>query len=63
MLNEEGRNIFIIVFEERLEFVFLYFKLKRRVSYRIVIKLDCYKLIKYIMEEKEFIFFSLKEGM
>ena len=49
--------------EERLESVFNHPKLKRKVSYRTAIKLDCYKLIKYIMEDKEFIPFSLKEGM
>lgn len=62
LLNEEGRNIFIQAFEERLESVFEHSKLKRKVSYKTAIKLDCYKLIKFIMEDKEFIPFSLKEG-
>lgn len=62
LLNEEGRNIFIKAFEERLESVFLHPKLKRKVTYKTAIKLDCYKLIKFIMEEKEFKPFSLKEG-
>ena len=62
LLNEEGRNIFIKSFEERLESVFMHPKLKRRVSYKTAIKLDCYKLIKFIMEEKDFKPFSLKEG-
>ena len=63
LLNEEGRNIFIAAFEERLESVFIHSRLKRKVSYRTAIKLDCYKLIKYLMENKEFKPFSLKEGM
>lgn len=63
LLNEEGRNVFITAFEERMESVFNHPKLKRRVSYRTAIKLDCYKLIKYIMEDKEFIPFSIKEKM
>lgn len=63
LLNEEGRNVFITAFEERMEAVFNHPKLKRRVSYRTAIKLDCYKLIKYIMEDKEFIPFSIKEKM
>jgi CRISPR-associated protein Cas1 len=63
LLNEEGRKIFIQAFEERLESVFLHPGLKRKVSYRTAIKLDCYKLIKYIMEDKKFTPFSLKEGM
>lgn len=38
-------------------------ELTRKVSYRTALKLDCYKLIKNILEEKEFVPFSLKEGM
>ncbi|MBV7273833.1 type I-B CRISPR-associated endonuclease Cas1 [Clostridiaceae bacterium UIB06] len=63
LLNEEGRNIFIQAFEERLEAVFSHPKLKRKVSYRTAIKLDCYKLIKFILEGKEFIPFNLKENI
>ncbi|EOU1756127.1 type I-B CRISPR-associated endonuclease Cas1 [Clostridium perfringens] len=60
LLNEEGRNIFIKAFEEKLDSVFVHPKLKRRVTYKTAIKLDCYKLIKYIIEGKEFKPFSLK---
>lgn len=63
VLNEEGRKIFINSFEERMESVFVHSKLKRKVTYRTALKLDCYKLIKNILEEKEFIPFSIKEGM
>lgn len=62
VLNEEGRKVFIEAFESRLESVFQHPILKRRVSYRTALKLDCYKLIKQIMEKKEFAPFSLKEG-
>lgn len=62
ILNEEGRKIFIEAFEGRLESVFQHPKLKRKVSYRTALKLDCYKLIKYIVEDKEFVPFSLKAG-
>ncbi|WP_032123128.1 type I-B CRISPR-associated endonuclease Cas1b [Clostridium amazonitimonense] len=63
LLNEEGRKIFITAFEERMETVFVHPKLKRKVSYRTAIKLDCYKLIKFILEGKEFKPFNLKENM
>ena len=63
ILNEEGRKIFVEAFEERMETVFMHSKLKRKVTYRTAIKLDCYKLIKCILEEKEFTPFSMKEGM
>ncbi len=61
ILNEEGKKIFVEAFEKRIESVFLHKGFKRKVSYRTAIKYDCYKLIKYIMEDKEFIPFSLKE--
>lgn len=63
LLNEEGRKIFVEAFEKRIESVFLHPKLRRKVSYRTAIKLDCYKLIKSILEDQEFRPFSLKEGM
>lgn len=60
VLNEEGRKIFVEAFEERLESTFIHKGLNRRVSYRTAIKLDCYKLIKYILENKNFVPFSMK---
>ena len=63
VLNEEGREIFIKEFESRMEAVFKHDRLKRKVSYKTAIKLDCYKLIKYILEDKEFVPFSAKEGV
>lgn len=61
LLNEEGRDIFIKAFEERLEGVFEHAGLHRRTSYRNAIKLDCYKLIKYILEDKPFVPFNIGE--
>lgn len=63
LLNEEGRKIFIDAFEKRVESTFQHKRLKRRVSYRTAIKLDCYKLIKCILEDEEFQPFSIKEGI
>lgn len=63
ILNEEGRKVFVEAFEKRMESVFMHTKLKRKVSYRTALKLDCYKLIKNILEEKEFVLFSIKEGV
>ena len=61
LLNEKGREIFIKSFEERLESKFTHPKLKRKVTYRTAIKLDCYKLIKFILEDQEFIPFDNRE--
>ena len=54
--------IFIEAFEARMESVFVHDRLKRKVTYRTALKLDCYKLIKYILEGQEFIPFSLKDN-
>lgn len=58
----EGRNIFLKVFQNRMEMVVQHPKLKKKTSYHSMIKIDCYKLIKFIMEDKEFIPYSLKAG-
>ena len=63
ILNDAGRKIFIEAFEKRLDSCFKHTKLKRQVSYKTAIKLDCYKLIKYVLENKDFEVFSLKENM
>lgn len=63
LLNDEGKKIFIQAFEERLNETFTHPKLKRKVSYKHCLKLDGYKLIKTIMENKPFVPFSLKEKM
>ena len=63
LLNDEGKKIFIDALEKRLESVKEHTKLKRKVSMKTCIKLDGYKLLKFVMEDKEFIPYSLKEGM
>lgn len=62
ILNDIGRKVFVQEFEERLESVFFHEKLKRKVTYKTAIKLDGYKLIKFIMEDIRFEPFSLKES-
>jgi CRISPR-associated protein Cas1 len=63
LLNESGKRIFIDEFGNRLSETFLHPKLKRKVSYEHCLKLDGYKLIKFILEGKEFIPFILKDKM
>lgn len=63
LLNEEGKKIFINAFEERINETFLHPKLKRKVTYKQCLKLDGYKLIKFIVEGREFTPFLLKEKM
>lgn len=63
ILNEDGRKIFIKALEERMGTTFQHPKLKRKVKYITAIKYDGYKLIKGIMEGKEFKPFNLKERL
>lgn len=60
MLNEAGRKVFITEFEERINNVFDHSKLKRKVTYKQAIRLDGYKLIKYLVEEKPVTLFSME---
>lgn len=61
LLNETGRKIFIENYESRLNSVFLHAKLRRKTTFVNAIKLDGYKLIKFILEDKQFLPFSLKD--
>ncbi len=51
-LNKEGREKFIRVYEEKLKTTIKHRKLKRNVSYKQLIRLECYKLIKYFIEDE-----------
>lgn len=61
LLNDEGKKLFIETFENRINQTFEHPILKRKVSYKQAIKLDGYKLIKYIVEGKEFIPFDIEK--
>ncbi|MEN3014391.1 MAG: type I-B CRISPR-associated endonuclease Cas1b [Endomicrobiia bacterium] len=53
-LKEEGRKLYIKEFDERLQTTIYHRELKRKVSYRHLIRLECYKLEKHILGEKEY---------
>ncbi|TJX13719.1 type I-B CRISPR-associated endonuclease Cas1 [Tissierella creatinini] len=55
ILNEEGKKLFISEFETRLNKTIEHPRLKRKVTYQTLIKYECYKLIKDILEGAEFI--------
>ena len=63
LLNEEGKKIFIDAFETRINETFMHSKLKRKTTYKHCLKLEGYKLIKYIVEGREFVPFKLKDKM
>ena len=61
LLNEDGKKIFIEAFENRINQTFEHPKLKRKITFKQAIKLDGYKLIKFILEKKEFCPFDLEK--
>jgi len=61
LLNEEGKRIFIEAFENRINEPFMHPKLKRKTTYKSAIKYDAYKLVKFLLEDKTFVPFKLKD--
>jgi len=54
-LNDKGRQLFLKTFEERLKETIQHRALKKKVSYKRLVRLECYKLSKYILKiEDEF---------
>lgn len=54
LMNEKGKKLFVKAMEERYEETFRHRSLGRSVSYRHLIKLECYKLLKDIMGLEEY---------
>jgi CRISP-associated protein Cas1 len=54
VLNKSGKKIFVQAFEERLNETIQHRTLKRSVSYRHLIKLECYKLSKHLLGMEEY---------
>jgi len=59
-LNETGRRIFLEEWEKRLKTTIRHPTLKRKVSYRYLIKLELYKIEKHLMGDKEYEPFILR---
>ena len=49
-LNNSGKQIFLRAFEERLDETIQHRSLNKKVSYKYLIRLECYKLSKYILK-------------
>jgi len=54
LLKEKGKKTFVAAFDERLSETIKHRTLKRSVSYKHLIKLECYKLIKHIMKIEDY---------
>ena len=51
-LNKSGKEKFIRAFEEKMASTIKHKKLGRRVSFRRLIRLECYKLLKHLIEDE-----------
>lgn len=54
LLNDRGKRIFLQYYEEKLKTTIKHRDLKRNVSFQKLIRLECYKLIKHLLEIKEY---------
>jgi CRISPR-associated protein Cas1 len=52
LLNEEGKLRFVAAFDEKMRTTIKHRKLKRQVSYRYLIRLEAYKLIKHFIGDE-----------
>lgn len=53
-LNDAGRKVFVKEFEEKLRTTIKHRSLDRPVSYRRLIRLECYRLTKHLLKEEEY---------
>jgi CRISP-associated protein Cas1 len=54
VLKESGRKTFVKAFEERLQETFKHRTLGRHVSYKHLVRLECYKLQKHLLNDSEY---------
>ncbi|MDP2302343.1 MAG: type I-B CRISPR-associated endonuclease Cas1b [Ignavibacteria bacterium] len=53
-LNEEGKKIILREYDEKLKTTIKHRNLKKSVSYRHLIRLECYKIVKHILGASEY---------
>ncbi len=53
-LNEEGRKKLVQIWDERLRTTVKHRNLRRKVSYRQLIRLECYKLVKHVLGDEPY---------
>jgi CRISPR-associated protein Cas1 len=54
LLNDAGKKVFVRAIEDKLEETFQHKSLGRKVSFRHLIKLECYKLAKHLLGMEEY---------
>lgn len=58
-LKDKARKKILEMYDERLKKTIMHKNLHKKVSYRYLIRLECYKLIKHLLEEKNYEGFTL----
>lgn len=54
LLNDKGRNLFLKEYDEKLKTTIKHRSLGRNVSYQHLIRLECYKFIKHLLNVKDY---------
>lgn len=58
-LKDQGRKKFLRKYDERLKITIKHKKLNRHVSYKRLIRLECYKIVKHILGEEKYTGFKM----
>lgn len=53
-MNEEGRKKFLKEYDQKLATTIKHRRLKRNVSYRRIMRMECYKLIKHLLGDEQY---------
>ena len=53
-LNESGRRVFLSEYQKKLETTITNVRLKRKISYQRMIRIECFKLVKHLLGEKPY---------
>ncbi len=53
-MGDAGKKKFVSMLEKKLDTTIQHRTLKRKVSYRFLIRLECYKLIKHIIGDDDY---------
>ena len=59
LLNEKGKQIFISEYQKKLETTIMHKSLNKKVSYKYLIRLEGYKLIKHFLNDKRYESFKM----
>lgn len=53
-LNEKGKKIVLKAYDEKMKSTFNYWKMEKYISYKMLIRVECYKLIKHLLDIEKY---------